>query len=62
MYKTTTLMSATTPELQNKILEDFLHYFLPDGLLPMSRYYIKNCNFYDDMAKHIEEVMAVYIS
>lgn len=26
-------MSATTPELQNKILEDFLHYFLPDGLL-----------------------------
>ena len=24
---------TTTPELQTKILEDFLHYFLPEGLL-----------------------------
>lgn len=32
MFKNSLIMT-TTPELQTKILEDFLHYFLPEGLL-----------------------------
>ena len=32
MFKNSLIMT-TTPKLQTKILEDFLHYFLPEGLL-----------------------------